>query len=308
MAYTIIQGSVGVFDPDDWSIMTGWSCDGIYARHDGCNPGTMIALQAFGLQIGRQYVFSYTIDNVNGSIATNLIAGTTAGVSRTAAGKYTETVTVAGNDFLSWYGSGTFRLSMLKFYDLLLGPQSGRTLVFNEYENKWVQEWSWQAEVMVKYVESLFTFQNGQLWLHNSNPVLNNFFGQQLSAEVTFVPNQNYEVNHLWYNMRLDSVGAWYVDNITIEPNDQFPNGMQTRMSLKNVKSIDGKLWMDILRDMNDPNFYQIPDPQLRASVAMFQGRMMQGGFLIVTLKNDDSNPASLMSAETYFIDVKKSL
>lgn len=305
--YSIIQGTTGFIDPAQASVDTGWSADGTYATHTPCNAGTMIALTDFGLQVGRQYVFTYTVDQwISGSV--RIIAGSLNGTSRSANGTYTETLTMTGSNTLSFYSDGALRISSLQFYDLLLGPKSGRTITFDEKENKWVQEWGWSPELMVKFVDKLFAFQNGVLWLHNSNPVMNNFFGQQYSAQVVFIPNQDYETNKLWYNMRMDSTGGWYVKDITIRPNDQFPNGMQTQMSKKNCKSIDGKLWADILRDMNDPNFYQIPDPALRQAVAMFQGRMMQGGYMVVTLQCDDNTDASLASVETYYIDVKKSL
>lgn len=307
MAYSIIQNTTGFVDPSLQALNTGWTVDGVYGVHQSCNPGTMIAMTDFGLQAGRQYVFIYTLDQwVSGQVY--LIAGTQNGTSRTANGVYTETLTMTGNQFLSFFSDGALRISMLQFYDLLLGPQSGRTITFNEKENRWVQEWGWYPELMVKFVDKLFAFKNGVLWLHNSNPVMNNFFGQQYSAQITFIPNQDYETNKLWYNMRFDSTGGWYVQDITIRPNDQFPNGMQTRMSKANCKSIDGVLWADILRDMNDPNFFEIPDPALRAAVAMFQGRMMQGGYLVVTLQNDDNIPATIASVETYYIDLKKAL
>lgn len=305
--FQIFEGSTGIVDPNTASLTTGWTVDGVFASHDSCNPGTMHSLNNFGLQVGRQYVFTYILDQwVVGGVY--IIAGTVNGTNRSANGTYTETLTMTGNNILGFYSNGTLRISKLKFYDLLLGPKSGRTLTFNEKENKWVQEYEWQPEIMVKFLDELFTFKNGTLWLHNSNPVRGNFFGVQYSAKIQFIPNEDYRTNKLWYNMRLNSIGKWYVQNITIEPNDQFPNGMQTMMSTMNMKSIDGKLWADILRDMTDPNFYQIPDPTLRASVAMFQGRLMQGGYLLVTLQCDDTTNAEIVSAETFYIDVKKAL
>jgi len=107
--------------------------------------------------------------------------------------------------------------------------------------------------------------------------------------------------------MRLDSTGGWYVASMITQPDDQFPNGMMTQMTKSNMKVIDGKRWADILRDMTDPNFSSISDPSIRAAVALFQGRMMQGGWTIVTLQCDDTTPATLISAEAYYIDVEKS-
>lgn len=307
MAFQIVQGTTGYVDPAVAILDSGWSVDGVYARHTPCNQGEMNALVDFGLQIGRNYVFEYVVDQyVSGGVF--LIAGDTFGTNRTAAGTYTETLFTANSPLLHFFSDGELRIRNLSFYDALLGPQSGRTLTFNERANKWVQEWSWQSEMMVKFIDKLFGFLNGELWRFNVNPVMNTFFGVKYPAQVTFISNQDYEKGKLWFNMRMDSTGNWYAPSLVIPPNDQFPNGMQSVLTSKNIKSIDGKMWADILRDFTDPNFAYITDPALRKANALFRGRMMQGGYLIVTLQNDDVTEATLSSVEIYYIDVLKSL
>lgn len=307
MTYQITKGQTGVMTPAVSSLDTGWTADGNYAYHGGCNAGTMTALQAFGLVVGRAYVFTYTVDQIT-SGGVQLIAGTTNGTYRNAAGTYTETLTVAGSTTLSFFSDGSLRIGSFSFYDALTGQQAGRTITFNEAENKWAQEYGWQPEMMVRLENKLFAFLGGGLWLQNSNAVRNNFFGTQYSAQVTFMVNEGYEKKKLWYNLRFDSTGGWYVTSAVTRPDDTFPNGMTTAMTKSNVKVIDGKLWADILRDVNDPNFASISDPNIRAATAAFAGRMMQGGYLVVTLKCDDTTPATLASVETYYVDVEKSI
>lgn len=305
--YSIIQGQTGYVNPQTSILDTGWTVDGVYATHGSCNMGTMVAANDFGLQVGRSYVFEYIVDKyINGSV--RLFAGTTPGTSRTAAGTYKETLVVEGNNFLSFFSDGGLRIHDLTFYDELLGPQPGRTISFNERANKWVSEYSFMPEMMVKFIDKLFSFSNGSLWQHNVNPLMNNFYGVQYPSQVVFISNQEYQKNKLWFNLRTDSTGGWYCPSIVTPPDDQFPNGMETVLTRNNMKVIDGKLWADILRDVTDPNFAFITDPGLRAANALFRGRMMQGGWLIVTMQNDDITPATLSSAEIYYIDVQKSL
>lgn len=307
MSLQIIKGQTGYVDPASTIRDTGWSADGIYAYHTPCNQGEMNALVDFGLQIGRNFVFEYIVDQyVSGGVT--LIAGDTFGTERSAAGTYTETLFVTGSTGLHFFSDGELRIHHLTFYDELLGPQSGRTLTFNERANKWVQEWSWQSEIMIKFIDKLFGFLDGTIWQFNTNPVMNTFFGTKYPAEVTFISNQDYEKSKLWFNMRMDSTGNWYAPSLVIPANDQFPNGMESVLTSKNIKSIDGKLWADILRDFTDPNFAYITDPALRKANALFRGRMMQGGYLVVTLRNDDTTAATLSSVEIYYVDVQKSL
>lgn len=307
MSVQIIQGSTGLINPATAILDSGWSVDGFNANHGGCNPGTMTANNTFGLIVGRQYVFTYSVYQYT-SGGVHVMAGTLNGTTRSAIGTYTETLAMTGNAFVGFYADQTLGINSLSFYDLLLGPQSGRTISFHEKADKWVSEWSFQPEVYVKFTDKFFSFSNGSLWLQNVNTLMNNFFGVQYSSKVIFIFNLDYKKNKLWYNMRLDAIGGWYAPSLVTPPNDQFPNGMLSMISKKNIKVIDGKLWADILRDSTDPNFYQVPDPGVRSAMALFQGRMMQGPILIVTLQNDDVTPATLASAEAYYIDVEKSL
>jgi len=307
MSLQVIQNQIGYVDPTVAILDTGWSISGSLANHVPCNSGNIISLTPLGLEVGHTYTFSYVISNyVSGNV--NIIAGTNNGGNRTANGAYSDTLEVTDIAQLAFFSDGNLSVQNLAFYDVAEGLQSGATVSFNERENKWTSDYSFQPELIVKFIDSLLTVKNGQLWLHNSNPVCGSFYGVNYPAQVVFISNKEYNKNKLWFNLRLDSTGAWYVANMTVTPNDQFPNGMQTMMTSKNMKSIDGKLWADILRDMNDPNFYEISDPSLRSAVSMFQGRMMQGGWVITTLQNNDTTAATLASAELYYIDVNKSL
>lgn len=307
MGISITQGFTGYVNPFVASVDTGWTISGIYAIHGSCNSGNIISQSSLGLVVGKQYVFKYRVDNyVSGSV--NIIAGTTVGVSRTANGDYTETITVTGVPQLQFFSDGSLRLSLLSFYDPIDGLETGATISFNEKENKWVSEYSYRADQIIRFMDKLLIINNGELWLQNSSNVYNNFCGIQYSSQIIFVSNQDYEKNKLWFNIRMDSTGGWYVQSMNILPNDQFPNGMQTLMTKSNLRSIDGKLWGDILRDVTDPNFAYVPDLELRKAVSLFRGRMMQGGWAIVTLQNDDNTLATMSSAEFYYIDVQKSL
>jgi hypothetical protein len=307
MSLQVIQNTTGYMNPAAEILDTGWTIGGIYAIHTSCNAGNIISNTGLNLTIGKQYVVQYTVDNyVNGGV--NVILGTTNGASRTANGTYTETLTCTGISQMSFYSNGALRISILSFYDPATAFSPGTTISFNERAEKWTEEASYNPELMIKFIDSLFSVKNGQLWLHNDNAIRGNFYSQQYSAQVIFIVNQEYQNSKLWYNMRLDSVGNWYVKSMDIVPSDQFPNGMHTEISKSNFKSIDGKLWADILRDMGDPEFSNITDIGLRNASSLFRGRMMQGGYLIVTMQCDDTTEASLSSAEFYYVDVQKSL
>jgi len=176
MSYQIIQGQTGYVDPSTSILDTGWTVDGVQASHVPCNPGIMLCLNDFGLIVGRAYIFKYTVSNyVSGNV--NIIAGTTAGASYSANGTYSQQLTIAGNVYLSFYSNGQLNISSLSFYDAVTGIQAGQTVSFNEKEEKWVSEFSRVPEVYTRFIDKLFTFNNGSLWQENVNPVMNNFYG-----------------------------------------------------------------------------------------------------------------------------------
>lgn len=307
MSLQIIQNTIGYVNAPVASVDTGWTISDGYAIHSACNSGSITSLSNFGLAIGRQYVFTNIVDNY-GSGGVQLFAGTTAGTNRTAAGTYTETLTPAGNTAISFFSDGNLRVSGLKFYDLLTGPKSAQVISFFDKANKWTADYEYENDTMAKFIDNFISWKNGALWVHNTNPVQNNIYGVQYSSKITLVVNTEYQKEKLFYNFRMDAVGNWYMPNIQTSPSNQFPNGMLSQLKKNNFKLIDNKLCADILGDVNDPNFAGISDPVQRRLKALFGGRKMQGGWLIVDLQCDDTTYNEISSVETYYIDTERSI
>lgn len=303
----IIQNTVGYVNLPIAAVATGWEVDGQFATHSACNSGNLTSLTDFGLVIGRQYVFSFTLDQY-GSGEVHIIAGTTNGTNRTANGAYTETLTVAGNTTLKFFSDGNLRISQLSFYDLLLGPTDAKVVSFYDKANRWTADYQYENDTMAKFIDSFISWKGGDLWVHNTNPIQGNLYGVQYYPQITLIVNAEYQREKLWYNFRLDAVGNWEMPSITTPPSNQFPNGMLTQLKKNNFKLIDNKLYSDILNDVTDPNFATISDPTQRRLDALFGGRKMQGGWLIVDLLCKDSTYSEISSIETYYVQTERSI
>lgn len=302
MSLQITINKTGYVTPKFAILDTGWTISGIYAVHTSCNSGNIISQNALSLVAGKSYVVTYTVDSYkNGGV--RAILGTTQGTLRTANGTYTEVLLCAGIPQLSFFSDGALRISLLKFYNAADVIGSGTTISFNEGENKWSSEYSYQPELLIKFVDSLFSIKNGQLYEHNTNQVRNNFYGQQYPTRLTFVANKEHFKDKIWFNIRLDAKGGWSAPIITTAGSNQFPNGMLSRLKTGNFKLIDGKLWSDFLSDYTDPNF--AGQPQINA---LFNGRKLQGGWLVVEMENNDTTDARIASIELYYIDVMRAL
>lgn len=307
MSLQIVKGTTGYVSIAPASVATGWQISDGYAVHVACNSGFIIALTEFGLIVGHTYVFSYTLDNyLSGGL--QLYAGTLAGTNRTSNGTWTDILVQTGNDSLSFFSDGGLRVSHLVFYDLAIGPQSAQVVSFFDKNNKWTADYEYENDTMAKFIDSLVSWKDGALWLHNSNPIQNNLYGVQYSSKLTIIVNAEYQHEKIFYNFRLDAVGKWYMPTISTSPSNQFPDGMLTQLKKNNFKQIDNKLWSDILGDVTDPNFATISDPVQRRLYALFGGRKMQGGWLIVDMQCDDTAYHEVSSVETYFTDVYRDI
>lgn len=312
----VVQNTVGYVNAPVSAIDTGWSISGGFAVHTACQSGFMGSLADYGLVVGRQYVFTYPVSNYSSGGVT-LYAGTQSGTNRTANGTYTETLIQQNDSTIFFFSDGNLQVDGLSFYDLLLGPQSAQVISFFDKADKWTADYEYEIDAMAKFVDGFISWKGGQLWLHNTNPIQNNLFGTQYSSKITFIVNSaprqsyfetEYQKEKIYYNFRLDAVGKWYMPSISTPSSNQFPNGMLTQLKKNNFKLIDNKLWADILNDVNDPNFSGVSDPVQQRLSALFGGRKMQGGWLIVNLQCDDTDYHEISSVETYFIDTERSI
>jgi len=170
------------------------------------------------------------------------------------------------------------------------------TLVFNEDVDKFGGNHSYKPEFYCKFIDSFFSFKNGQLWDHDVNPIHNNFYGKQYTSQLKFVANSEYQKNKMYFVMKIDSNGRWSVPSMVTPKNETWPNGMKSRLHENNFDLEDGKYWADIMRDMNDPEF----NNELQA---LFEGRTLTGPMLICDLETKETKEVKLNSVFIYSSD-----
>jgi hypothetical protein len=55
----------------------------------------------------------------------------------------------------------------------------------------------------------LYTFKNGDLYRHNTNPVRNNYYGNQYNSTITSVLNDQPLQNKVFKTIELESDSSW---------------------------------------------------------------------------------------------------
>jgi len=290
MSYTLTKNSSIDINLREAFADQGWIVSNGIAYHDGCNPGEikrLINFEAIGL-----YTFEFEVGTVtSGTI--KVIAGTLSSPEINVAGIYKYDLQVTNlSTIVKFYSTGKNNVKVLKIYPVT-EESNGKTLVFNEDENRFGGDHSYRPELYVKYIDSLFVFKNGELWEQGVNPIYNNFFGVQYTSQIQFVANADKELNKLWFQIKIDSNGRWSAPEMITEPNETHPNGMKTMLHENNFDLDNGQYWADIRKDMLDPNF----DTQLQA---LFEGRTIEGPILITKLETKETKEIKLRGVFLY--------
>lgn len=287
----ITTGSIATLDLSDDTVDSGWEISGEYAIHYPCNAGYI--KKRLVLPIGNSYTLTYVVDNwVSGNI--NIQVGNTVGASHASNGTFTETLLSTGSGQIQFYSDGFLRLKSLKYYDNGVGTQDGITLSFHEDEKHWGCEYSFGGDMFVRFINKFFSFNNGALWLHNVNPIRNNFYGVQYDSVIKFYVNVNPTTVKDFYCIRVQSNKPWgaiETGSIHILPREGKSQGQSSRLKKGNFKNYQGNFFADFLRDATDPRF----NSELGA---LMGGALLQGQVMEITLTNSDTVEVRLLDID----------
>lgn len=287
---SFITNTQGVMTPTIDFIDTGWVIGAGIATHFPCNPGKMTNAGILGIILTHSYVITYDVLNyVSGGV--NVGIGSTVGTTRNANGTYTETLLCADNTVLNFLSDGFLSIENLIIYDVVQ-TTSPITISFSERSKQWTNQQSFVPDMMLRYRNNFFSFQNGAMWKHNDPTVPRcNFYGVQYSSSITFYINSNPGTIKLLQGIVVESNKLWWVPNIFIKPYTGKSLGMQSRIKPGRVEVLQGVFYADFLRNMTDPRF----DTQLKA---LLYGEELRGRVAAITIQNDDTEEVILYKVQ----------
>lgn len=281
---TILKNTSVLIDLQSDYLDTGWKISGGVATHNGCNPG-LITLD-LPLE-NKPYIVTYEVSNRQSGVLYP-VSGTANGTSRNANGTYSEQITIQGNT-LKFYASGIVSLKKVVISPLQ-EDSNAVTLAFNENENIWTTYYSYLPEVMCKFMNKFFSFKEGELWIHNENPVRNSFYGVKYKSVIEFYVNINSSQYKNFFSIRIEGNKVWYSPNkgdIYIFPTDKKPKGMLSRLKKAKYKNLNGDWFADFLRNMVDPRYSE-------EIQALMYGEELSGKVMKVRIENDDDDEVIL--------------
>ncbi|MBK9479927.1 MAG: hypothetical protein IPN99_13995 [Bacteroidetes bacterium] len=129
-------------------------------------------------------------------------------------------------------------------YEVNIG---GCVITWDEKLNNFIGGRSYNGEMFGSGGNDMVSFNNGVLYLHEANPVYNNFYDRQYSSYVTVVGNSELK-NKIYKSLRTKSTTAWAAPQIT---NDR---GQFSLLMEDNFSEREGIFYAEFKRDMNTPN------------------------------------------------------
>lgn len=273
-------------------IDSGWQISQGVATHFPCNPGYIIKADIQGLVVGNTYPINVKVSNYN-SGSVNAILGTTNGPSHSAAGNFSDNMLCAGNTTLKFYSNGWLSISDVVIEDPYNESQP-ITVAFSEKHKLWVNQQNLPAEMMARFGDELFTFNNGSMWHQDANPVRNNFFGAQYPSEIIYYVNTDPASIKIFHNMIIESNSKWEVISATIKPYPGKNLGMLSRIKVDKFVELQGIYYADFLRNMLDPRF----NTEIEA---LLRGEELRGRVLEVRIRNSSTDEATLFAVDTKY-------
>lgn len=264
---------------------TGWVITNEIAMHYPCNPGKMVN-NSVALLVGHTYNITYDVVNYS-SGGVNIGLGTTNGATRNAAGiGFTENLVCAGNTNVSFFSNGFLGITNVVIYDLVQ-TTSPITFSFSEKNKKWANTHPFVPDMMMKFGEEFYSFQNGAMWKHNTNQVRGSYYGTKYPSQITFYLNSDRRSIKIPVNIIVESNKLWTVPSVIIKPYAGKSLGMQSRIKTNRFIQLQGIFYADFLNNMLDPRFGNDVD-------ALLNGEELRGRVIEITIENNDPDEVIL--------------
>lgn len=125
----------------------------------------------------------------------------------------------------------------------------GETLSFNDGKNRWVTFYSFLPDFMCSAGTGLVTWKDGELYLHETNDTYSNFYGQQYTAQVKAVFNQQPNYVKFYKNILVKATDKW----LMIDGSNEY--GQSTVLDQDgDFVDFEGVYKAAMLQDINTPN------------------------------------------------------
>lgn len=158
------------------------------ATHIKCNDGE-IELLSLQVRPNTTYEYSYNIESISDGYIKISAGGDNSAPLETTNGIKIGELNTINNSPLKFFSNGNVIISNLNLKiikNVTEGDSEERTVVYNEGTNKWVSFRSYLPDSGVSLFTDLFTFKEGQTYIHSDRVNRNRFYGVKYDTRIKF--------------------------------------------------------------------------------------------------------------------------
>ncbi len=165
------------------------------------------------------------------------------------------------------------------------------TFSFNEKRNGYCSFYDYKPEWITSAEDIIYTWLNGQLWVHNNTNQYCNFYGVQYAVSITLVFNMNLFEKKTWLNVAELATAIWSCPIIYSNVMSYGTQRQETELVESRFATLESMFHAAILRDANSRK-------------GLFNGDTIKGNYLVVKfLKESASELIQLSQVDISFID-----
>jgi len=299
MGFTTLENTPIDINLVTQSVTTGWSFSGGIATHEACNAGS-IFLNGYTIEAGQTYEITYQITSITGSAGVlylQAFMGTTAGTQRTTAGFFTETLLCAGaSPRLRFYSTADCVVSIFDIKNTATdtNQKQKNNIVYSELTNKWTSFYTYNPDCGFGLFINLYTFKNGNLYLHQNNSASrNSFYGTQYKTIINLPYNQNVSFPNTFESISIQGNMLMITTTEGIETSlgqlsdliaeDFTKSTLTDGVTSVTVNEVEGVYSASFMRDINSVG-------------GLVNGDVLKGNWLLIEITTTESTRLRLFS------------
>jgi hypothetical protein len=171
----------------------------------------------------------------------------------------------------------------------LVYHQDPYTISFDEVGNSFESFYSYHPEFMGDLNTTLFTFKNGEIWIHNSETYCN-FYGVQYPATITSVFNTGALDKKTWVSLMETGNTIWECPVIYTQMSSESAR-QESNLLEGDFSDLESEYQAAFMKDLNSPG-------------GAIEGDSLKGGYIVIKFEKTNANTfVYLNSATTKFIN-----
>ena len=168
--------------------------------------------------------------------------------------------------------------------------QDAYTISFDEVGGGFESFYSYKPEFMGSLNTQLFTFKNGEMWIH-TNTTYCNYYGVQYPASITTVFNTNSLDKKTWISLTETASTTWAAPVIYTQMMSYGSQKQESILLESDFQVLESEYHASFLRDT-------------RSIGGLLNGDSLKGGYIVIKFEKTNANSfVYLNSATVKYID-----